>query len=100
MRFGITPSCTSPMKTPLDVRDGRAKNYRAKQSGSLPRAADSTAQSSLGATTWNRTEKAWQRPGRVNFRGGSYSKTDTGGRRLLEGLRRMVMDSTQCRANR
>ena len=59
-----TRSSRSPTRTPRPTRPGRAKNYRARPSGSTPRAAASTVRYLPGATSTFRTAKpmanTWQ----------------------------------------
>ena len=60
----IIRSCTSPIATPRPTPNGPARICRPKRSGSSPRAADSTAPSSPGATSSRRAGRqmanTWQ----------------------------------------
>ena len=76
-----TRSCRSPTRTPRRTRRGRARRCRRRRSGSMRRAAASTARASPGATTRCRTgrrmantwqgEFPWHNPKADGFEGTS-----------------------------
>ena len=65
----IIPSSTWRSRTPRRTRSGPARNCRPKPSGNSPRAADSRAPSSPGATSSCPAASPWPTPGRASFPG-------------------------------
>ena len=64
----IIPSCMSRFRDALAYADGPARTCRPKPNGNSPRAADSTAPNSPGATSLRLAASTWPTPGRANFR--------------------------------
>ena len=63
----IIRSCTSRIAMRWPTRSGPARTCRPRRSGSLPRAAGSTAPSSPGAMSSRPADARWRTPGRASF---------------------------------